>query len=278
MAKLSAFADEVSQNFNEQVKFLVSENIRFIELRFVDGKNVIDLDDEEITTIKQIMNDNGISVSALGSYIGKVRLDESFKNHFDKFRRAVELAHFFNAPFIRIFSYYAPVNDPKIERYREEVVRRMLKKTEFVRDLDVILLHENDSDIYGSTAENCVDLVKSVDSHKLRLAYDPANFVWGQGITKNMDLCWPSMKPYVRHVHIKDWKLGGNAGCLPGKGDAQIKELLSELASERYSGFLTLEPHLNAAGHFGGETGPENFSKSVSALKELCSSVNLQLQ
>ena len=94
------------------------------------------------------------------------------------------------------------------------------------------MVHENEANIYGHAAANCVDLVKTVDSPKLRLAYDPANFVWGEKITNNVEVCWPLMKPYVVHVHIKDWKLGAkDIGSMPGQGDGQIKELLAELAA-----------------------------------------------
>jgi sugar phosphate isomerase/epimerase len=121
-----------------------------------------------------------------------------------------------------------------------------------------------------------VDLVEAVDSPKLRLAYDPANFVWGEKITNNVEVCWPVMKPYVVHVHIKDWKLGAkDVGSLPGKGDGQIKELLAELAAINYDGCLTMEPHLQAGGQFGGSTGPTLFSKAIAAVRELAAGVGL---
>jgi hypothetical protein len=38
--------------------------------------------------------------------------------------------------------------------------------------------------------------------------------------TNNVEVCWPVMKPYVVHVHIKDWKLGAkDIGSMPGEGD-----------------------------------------------------------
>ena len=277
MIRLSAFADEVSSDFRKQIDFLVSENIKFIEIRMVNGKNVLDMNWREVKEIKEIMDDNGISVSALGSPIGKTQLDKPFENHFDKFMRAVELTQYFNAPFIRIFSYYAP-EGREIKNFRDEVIGRMIKKVYYIKYMDIVLVHENETDIYGATAENCVDLIEAVNSPKLRLAYDPANFVWGQRIKNNVEKCWPMMEPFVEHVHIKDWKIdNNNSGCLPGEGDAQIKELLKELVDKKYSGFLTLEPHLKIAGQFGGETGPDLFSQAVNALRRLCADADVNM-
>jgi sugar phosphate isomerase/epimerase len=122
-------------------------------------------------------------------------------------------------------------------------------------------------------------MMRSIDSPKLRLAYDPANFVWGEKIRNNVDVCWSVMKPYVVHVHIKDWKLENeHAGSMPGEGDAQIPELLTELVKMKYRGFLTIEPHLKSGGQFGGETGPELFSQAIATTRRLCGDVGLQCE
>lgn len=277
MAKLSAFADEVTEDFRGQVEYLSRERIAYIEPRFVNRKNVMDLSPSELKETLRLIEDHGLKVSAIGSPIGKVRLDEPFGPHLDKFKHAVDLALFFETPLIRVFSYYAP-QGKNIDDYRDEVLDRMATQLRFVQDVDVTLVHENDARIYGHSAENCAGLVKTLDSPKLRLAYDPANFVWGEKIVNNVEICWPLMKPYVVHVHIKDWKLGSkDIGSLPGEGDGQIKDLLAELAAMKYDGCLTMEPHLQTGGQFGGSTGPELFSKATEAVRSLADEVGLVL-
>jgi sugar phosphate isomerase/epimerase len=276
MAKLSAFADEVTDDFLGQVKYLESRHVGYIEPRFIDKKNIMDLTKGELKDARTIIRDHGLKVSAIGSPIGKVRLGEPFEPHLDKFRHAVDLAVLFETPYIRMFSYYAP-EGKNIDDYREQVMERMAAKVEVLEDTDVTMVHENEANIYGHTAENCVDMVETISSPKIRLAYDPANFVWGEKITNNVEVCWPIMKPYVVHVHIKDWKLGAkDVGSIPGKGDGQIKELLAELAVMNYEGCLTMEPHLMAGGQFGGSTGPELFTKAIDAVRELAAEVGLE--
>jgi sugar phosphate isomerase/epimerase len=277
MARLSAFADEVTEDFRGQIEFLVKAKVGYIEPRFIDRKNIMDLNRGELKEARQMIRDAGLKVSAIGSPIGKVRLDQPFEPHLDKFKHAVELAEYFETPFIRMFSYYAPEGG-NIDDYRDQVMERMAAKVEVVEGTGVTMVHENEAHIYGHTAANCVDMVETVGSPKLRLVYDPANFVWGEKITNNVEVCWPVMKPYVVHVHIKDWKLGSqDIGSLPGQGDGQIRELLTELAVLKYDGCLTMEPHLQSGGQFGGSTGPELFSKAIAAVRRLADEAGLPL-
>jgi len=276
MAKLSAFADEVTEDFLAQVEYLAGEKVGHIEPRFINKKNIMDLSKAELDEARKMIRDHGLKVSAIGSPIGKVKLDESFEPHLDKFKHAVDLALFFETPFIRMFSYYAP-EGKDINDYREQVMERMAAKVEVIADADVTMVHENEAHIYGHTAANCVDLVKTIDSPKLRLVYDPANFVWGEKMTNNVEVCWPVMKPYVVHIHIKDWKLGAaDVGSIPGEGDGQIRKLLTELAAINYDGCMTMEPHLQKGGQFGGSTGPELFSKAIATVREIAAEVGLE--
>jgi 3-dehydroshikimate dehydratase len=277
MAKLSAFADEVTEDFRGQVEFLAKERVGYIEPRFINRKNIMDLNAAELKEARQLIDDHGLRVSAIGSPIGKVKLDQPFESHLDKFKHAVELAQYFETPFIRMFSYYAP-DGKNIDDYREQVMDRMAAKAEVLAGADVVMIHENEAHIYGHSAANCVDLVKTINSPKLRLAYDPANFVWGEQITNNVEVAWPLMKPYVVHIHIKDWKLGAkDVGSMPGEGDGQIRELLAELAAMNYDACMTMEPHLMAGGQFGGSTGSELFAKAIAAVRRLAEDVGLEV-
>ncbi|MBN2139123.1 MAG: sugar phosphate isomerase/epimerase [Sedimentisphaerales bacterium] len=276
MAKLSAFADEVTDDFLAQVEYLAKEGVGYIEPRFVGGRNLMDLNRSELHEVKKMIRDHGLKVSAIGSPIGKVRLDEPFGPHLDKFKHAIELAVFLETPFIRMFSYYAPEGG-NIDDCRDQVIERMVAKADLLTGVDVTMAHENEAHIYGHTAENCLEMIEMVDSPKLRLAYDPANFVWGEKITNNVEVCWPVMKPYVVHIHIKDWKLGAtDVGSIPGEGDGQIKELLTELAAMDYDGCMTMEPHLQQGGQFGGSTGGKLFSRAIAAVRELADEVGLK--
>lgn len=79
MAKLSAFADEVTEGFLDQVKYLEGQRVGYIEPRFIDNKHIMDLSKNELNEAKKMIQDHGLKVSAICLPIGKVKLDKPFE-------------------------------------------------------------------------------------------------------------------------------------------------------------------------------------------------------
>ncbi|MGH7213613.1 MAG: sugar phosphate isomerase/epimerase family protein [Tepidisphaeraceae bacterium] len=275
MLKLCGFADEISPDIDEQIRVCRECGVTHVELRGVNNQNVLDFDRGLRDEVRRKLADNGMGVACIGSPVGKVKVTDPWPPHFERFKAAVELAEFFGAPFVRIFSYYPPEGSD-FRQHRDEVLRRMRAKAAYVKDRDVVLVHENESHIYGEKGRECVDLMKSVESPKLRSAFDFANFVVAG--EKPLDN-WPSLKPYTTHIHIKDAVLGASpAKIVPaGQGDGQIGPILKDAHASGYRGFVSLEPHLAHAGQFKGFSGPENFKIAAEALRKVCREVGVPL-
>ena len=267
MLHLSAFADEISPDLDEQIHVCRANGVTHLELRAVRGKNVMEFDAALRAEVRSKLRDNGLGVIAIGSPIGKVKITDPWPVHFDKFKQAVELAEYFAAPLIRLFSYYPPDAGDDIRGHRDEVMRRMRAKVDYVGGHDVVLVHENEKDIYGERGAECVDLMKSIDSPKLRTAFDFANFLLaGERPIDN----WPPLKPYTVHIHVKDAVMASGKIVPAGQGDGDIGPILKDAYDGGYRGFVSLEPHLSAAGQFGGFTGPKLFQVAADALKDVC--------
>mgnify|MGYP000176877464 CR=1 FL=1 len=267
MLQLAAFADEISPDLDEQIRVCKANGVTHFELRSVQKINVLDFDAGLRGQIKRKLADNGMGVVSIGSPIGKVKINESWPQHMDRFKIAVELAEFFGAPFVRLFSYYPPEKGGDLKRHREEIMRRFREKVQYVKNRPVVLVHENEKDIFGEKGAECLDLMRTIDDPKLRCAFDFANFV--QAGERPMDV-WPLLKPYTVHIHIKDALLGSGKVVPAGQGDGQVAPILVDAYKSGYRGFLSLEPHLKVAGHSHGETGPELFKTAADALKALC--------
>ena len=108
MWTLTGFADEISPELDEQLDTIADQSIRFVELRSVWNKNVLDLTDDEVEKVGAAMSERGIGVSSIGSPIGKVPIAEDFAPHLEKFRRALHVAKVLEAPYVRIFSFFMP--------------------------------------------------------------------------------------------------------------------------------------------------------------------------
>jgi len=84
MFTLSAFADEISPDPQEQIDVLASCGIRHIEFRSIHKTNVLSLSDAQLQDFKSLLDANGFRLSAIGSPIGKIRIDEPFEPHLEK--------------------------------------------------------------------------------------------------------------------------------------------------------------------------------------------------
>ncbi len=268
MIRLSAFADEISPDLDEQVATLQSEGIRYLDLRGMWNINVLDLSDAHIRQIKQTLDAQGIGVAAIGSPIGKVAIDSPFENTMQKLERAISVAQALGTGFIRIFSFYAPTHaqwaGAALDAHRDEVMVRLRTMIERARAAGVTLLHENEKDIYGDTIDRCVDLMRSCEDEHFRLAFDPANFIQC-GQVPYPD-AYEALRPWLAYVHVKDALAGGSV-VAAGEGEGRWPDLLGRLREDGYDGFLSLEPHLAAAGQFRGFSGPDLFVKASQALQ-----------
>lgn len=238
--KISGFADEIDQNFDEQLRVLSELGQNYLELRGADGVGVADLTMEKAAQLRQKMDAAGIGVSAVGSPIGKIGVRDDFEPHFESFRKIVELAHFFRTPYIRMFSFYIPEGEDP-ETCREEVFSRMERMVAYAERENVILLHENEKGIYGATAEPCRKLFERFYGEHFQGIFDFANFIQcGQDTLEAYEI----LKPYIRYFHVKDALRKNGEVVLPGQGDGNLKEIFHRAAESGFEGFLSLEPHL----------------------------------
>src|SRR5262249_15419049 len=99
---LSAFADEISPDPQEQIDVLARCGVGHIELRSILQTNVLDLTDQQVQDLKGLLDRHGFRLSAIGSPVGKVKIDQPFEPHLRRFERAVELCKVFDTPNIRV--------------------------------------------------------------------------------------------------------------------------------------------------------------------------------
>ncbi|WP_257345900.1 sugar phosphate isomerase/epimerase family protein [Pseudalkalibacillus decolorationis] len=271
MVILTGFADEISPELYEQLDVLESEEIKNIEFRGVWGKNVLDLTDEELEQVKEELDQRGFRLSSIGSPIGKVGINDDFDEHLVKFQRAIHVAKMFDTEYIRIFSFFIPEGDDP-SKHRDEVMKRMKTLSSIAEKKDVILLHENEKEIYGDTAERCLDIFETCHSPNLRCAFDPANFVQCGVIP--FTNAYPLLDKHIEYIHIKDALMENGKVVPAGEGDGQVLDLLQALQQKGYSGFLSLEPHLSAAETFSGFSGPKLFKVASQSLKHLLEKID----
>ncbi|OQB37971.1 MAG: Xylose isomerase-like TIM barrel [Candidatus Latescibacteria bacterium ADurb.Bin168] len=273
MVTLTGFGDEISPDLKEQMDVMESEGIRHIELRAVWNTGVHKLSEEQRHKIKEETQRRGFRISSLGSGLGKIKVDDDFGPHVRDCEVLIQTAKFLGTPYIRIFSFYVPQDQP-VTAHRDEVMRRVRVLTEMAAAEGIVLGHENERHIYGEKPEQCRDLLDTINSPSLRAIFDPANFV--QAGVRPFEDAWPILKNDVLYFHIKDAKQADGRVTPAGEGDGGIKAILSDKLASGWEGFLSLEPHLKIAGPAGGYSGPLAFKTAAQALKRLLDEIGVR--
>ena len=266
MWTLTGFADEISPDLDVQLDTLAAEEMRYLELRGVWGTNVLKLSGEQVARVKAELAARGVGVSAIGSPIGKIGIQDDFAPHLADFRRALDLAHTLGAPSIRLFSFFIPHGDDPAT-HRVAVLDRLGQIVRAAEGSGIVLLHENEKEIYGDTPERCHDILATLDSPILRAAWDPANFV--QCGVRPHTAGYELLRPYIAYVHVKDAILGTGQVVPAGEGDGEVRDTLAALRDSGFDGFFSLEPHLSSGGRFSGFSGPDLFRTAARAFKGL---------
>ena len=246
---ISGFSDEISSDLAEQIRVVKKLGMHYISLRGINGKNIADFSvDEFSSTILPLLNKEGIKVSSIGSPIGKISVndEEAFQSQLTILDTLCQIAVLLKTKYIRIFSFFIDKEDD-YDSYEEVVVNKLAHFINIAEKYDIILLHENEKDIFGDIGRRCVTLFNRLPSPYFKAIFDFANFV--QCGDNTLDV-YSLLEKHIVYFHIKDAVYTDNHNVLCGTGNGYIKALLSTAIYGGYSGFLTLEPHLADFGSF----------------------------
>lgn len=270
--KLSGFGDEIDSEPAVQLAVLQALGARHLELRGAWNTNVLDLDTDQLDTLAGLLAERGMGVSAIASPIGKVASSVAIEAEVERLAVAIEAAHRFDSRYIRIFSFYrAEGLDPS--EVRDEVLERMRALADLAEREGVVLVHENEKDIYGDTPERILDIIESVGSSALRVAWDNANFVQ-VGVRPFTD-GYAMLRPYLEYLQVKDARAATGEVVAAGLGDGELLETITALRDDGYAGFASLEPHLSSSDAVGGFSGPVSFGEAARAFRDLTSSLGV---
>jgi len=271
MFKISIISDEISPQLEEQLDLLDTEEIKHIELRSIQKKNILDFTGEELKSLKKALKERGLKVSAISSPIGKIKLCDDYQAHYQRFLKALEIAEYLETDRIRIFGFYT--DNSNLEGNRKEILSRIEGQVREAEKHKIRLLLENeDQSLYGGTAEQVMDVLNTINSDSLGFLFDPGNYVYFFKKTVYPEY-FNKIKSAIKYVHIKDIPLGNSHFTVPGKGDVQYKQLLTDIKASGYDGFLSMEPHLLAGDSKGGFSGTDGVRKAIHAIKNIISEI-----
>jgi sugar phosphate isomerase/epimerase len=262
--RVSAFADEVADDLGDQIEALKAEGVGGLDLRSLGGVNVLQLSDDLLREVRDRCAEAGLRVQCVGSPINKVALAEAGEE-VARLGRAIEIAKLLGTDRIRIFTPRTAGQDAEADW--EQVASLVGRMCAMAEDAGVVLVHENDADLFGAYPDNAKRLFDRFGGPNFRAVFDFANTVL-LGY-RPLDDWFPWIIPHLDTLHVKDAIRDEKRVVAAAEGEGQIREVLSLLREHGWQGTLTLEPHLQAAGPYGGYTGPELFAVAAGALRAL---------
>ncbi len=258
---LTGFADEASQDIDEQIRALKSLGWKNIESRNVGKQNLTQISDAEFDAFCEKTQAAGIHVNCFGSAVANwaKKLSESPDSSYAELKRAIPRMHRLKTKMIRVMSFALdkplPLSD---EHARTEVVRRMKEMARMAEDGDVLLVHENCMNWAGQSYEHTLYLLDKVSSPNMKLVFDTGNPVFSKDVRgaepyahQDTLVFYEKVKEHVVYIHIKDAKMinGQTVYTYAGEGDGHVREILSDLYRRGYDGGISIEPHLAAVAH-----------------------------
>jgi L-ribulose-5-phosphate 3-epimerase len=243
--------DEVSPSLDEGLAFARQEGIGTVDLRVIDGRNVLALSRRELANVAQRVRAAGLSVSCICTPLlkwsppGKASQDKGDQFGFELgdrapgliYAQAFEAAEMLGARNLRIFSYLA------YDGYRMDDLHGPIQELLALAEKFDMKLHvENESvcNIVGFAELEA--LVTAYRHPRLRALPDIANAYRGGLPPSAAGLA--RLLPFTDILHFKDYANATRRFVAIGEGDISFTELLAAtLPAHEGPLTLTIETH-----------------------------------
>jgi xylose isomerase-like TIM barrel protein len=273
---IGLITDEVSPSLDEGLAFAREEGIDAIDLRVIDGRNVLALSRDELRDVARRVRAAGLSVSCVCTPLLKwsppgrtartagdqFGFDLGDRRPRDVFAEAFVAAELLGARNLRVFSYLT-YDGYRVDDLREPIDDLLALAEQF--DMRVHVENEGVCNI-ASFAE-LEALVTAYRHPRLRALPDIANAWRTESPPSTADLV--RLLPFTDILHIKDYANALGCFVAVGEGDIPIADLLAETLPVRTAPLaLTIETH--AASEPAATT-----RRSVDALRRVLDRIQL---
>ena len=256
--RIAAITDEFSPVLAQAIPVMKEIGMTAAELRVVDGKNILDLDDNELKRTKEALDAAGLPVISIASPLlkcvlpngpeidGRFQRDafaskHTFEDQPGLTEHAIAVAQFFGARIVRVFSYWRTVQP---ELCHDAIIEALGHLAKLGEKEGVIIGLENEHACNVGTAAETARILDFIPNKSLMVVWDPANaMVAGEDPYPGGYSMLP--KDRIVHVHAKDCHLEGGKPIWGPLGTRHVrwKEQIQSLIQDGYDGFISLETH-----------------------------------
>jgi len=277
--RISVINDEIGQDFGHVCEVASREfGMRWIELRGMWKKNIVNLDEKEVAEARRILDQFELKVTDIASSLfkadwpgapkSKFREGGSFGANFtaeqqdEVLERALAMAKAFQTGRVRCFDFWRLEDQAP---YRAAINDRLLQAANKAGQKGITLILENEAACNTATGAEAAKVLDAVKSPNLMLNWDPGNAA-ALGETPYPDGYNLLPKERIGHCHCKDAvRKGKGYDWAPmGGGIIDWAGQFRALKRDGYHFAVSLETHWN-----GGGSPEESTRKSWAGMKRL---------
>ena len=252
--KLGIVADEIDRDFAKAVALGRSLGIERYEIRNLTSGRIPLCDAGEIAAAER----HGVEITAISPGLFKYVEDEAgfVREMAEIYPRAAELAHRWNLPGLIVFGFHKPgatEAEPETDGFvpKKRLLDWMARASEQAERDSLLLMIEPEPICWCDTATRTAEWIEQSGARSLRINYDPGNVAWLENRDPLNDL--ESAAKWIANVHVKDLRPLTRGRAHPewvpaGEGMIDFGAHFRALAQTRYSGPVSLEPHIANAG------------------------------
>jgi len=261
--RIAVINDEISQDFERACAVAAEFGMKWMELRGMWNKNIIDLDAKEIAESQRLLKKYDLRVTDIASPLFKVDWPGAPKSKFspkrDQFNstygfdqqeevleKSIAMAKAFRTDRVRCFDFWR-LDDQK--PYRTAINERLRKASEDVAKQDIVLVLENESSCNTATGKEAAELLAAVQHPSFMVNWDPGN------AAELGEIPYPDgykllPKARIGHCHVKSAvKNGDKYEWAPvGTGIVDWAGQFQALKRDGYRFAVSLETHWRGAG------------------------------
>jgi sugar phosphate isomerase/epimerase len=261
--RIAVINDEISQDFERACSVASGFGMKWIELRGMWNKNVLDFDAHEISESQRLLKKYHLRVTDIASPLFKVDWPGAPKSKFspkqDQFNahfgfdqqdqvldKSIELAKAFGTDRVRCFDFWR-LDDPK--PYRAEMNEKLRRSAEKAGKQGIMLVLENEAACNTGTGKEAAEVLAAVQTPSFMLNWDPGNAATlGETPYPNGYGLLP--KNRIGHCHCKDVVKNGDKyeWAAVGKGFVDWVGQFKALKKDGYHQAVSLETHWRGAG------------------------------
>jgi sugar phosphate isomerase/epimerase len=286
---LSIVTDEISDDLEHALHVCHDLGIKIVELRKIGTKNIVFHDTASLLHIKSLLQDGGFSVCSIASPFlksplwndrtiaaqGSQTIPREQAQEWDILHHSFELARFFDAPFVRTFSFLRVPNPTTVRSFVRDVIAEAARRTE---EAGLKLIIENEHACNIATGAETGWLLRSITTPAFGVIWDPGNEA--MLASRPFPEGYEHVRGRVYHVHVKDANRNlpeaapGEGFVKVGTGSIDYVGQFRALAQDGYNGLLSLETH-----YIHPEGGREQATReSYAGLLEILQEANVAVE